>query len=103
MNRLYAIESTPTNTGAMADHRLSVRPSEIEGAAQAIAAALGGAGVNVKGSPSGAASYTTNASWIAAVARDLQQNAGKCIVIAGDEQPASVHALAHAMNEALGN
>src|SRR5437763_1725363 len=44
MNRLYAIESTPTNTGAMADHRLSVRPSEIEGVARAIATALGGAG-----------------------------------------------------------
>ncbi|HJU54335.1 MAG TPA: 4Fe-4S dicluster domain-containing protein, partial [Pyrinomonadaceae bacterium] len=44
-----------------------------------------------------------NAQWVNAVARDLQQNAGRSIVIAGDEQPASVHALAHAMNEALGN
>jgi MoCo/4Fe-4S cofactor protein with predicted Tat translocation signal len=103
MNRLYAIESTPTNTGAMADHRLAVRPSEIENVARAIAAALGGAGVTVKMDASGAGSYTAHANWITAVARDLQQNAGKCIVIAGDEQPASVHALVHAMNEALGN
>ena len=28
MNRLYVIESTPTMTGANADHRLSMKPSE---------------------------------------------------------------------------
>jgi molybdopterin-containing oxidoreductase family iron-sulfur binding subunit len=103
MNRLYAIESTPTNTGAMADHRLSVRPSEIEGVARAIATALGGAGASVKMDVSSAGNYTAHSNWITAVARDLQQNAGRSIVIVGDEQPASVHALAHAMNEALGN
>jgi MoCo/4Fe-4S cofactor protein with predicted Tat translocation signal len=104
MNRLYVIESTPTNTGAMADHRLSVRPSEVEPTARAIAAALGGAGVNVKLAAGGQGPGAgNNAQWINAVARDLQQNAGRSIVIAGDEQPASVHALAHAMNEALGN
>ena len=36
MNRLYAIESTPTLTGAKADHRLALRASEIEAAAQAL-------------------------------------------------------------------
>ena len=30
MNRLYAVESTPLNTGAMADHRLRLRAGEIE-------------------------------------------------------------------------
>ncbi|MBC8647277.1 MAG: TAT-variant-translocated molybdopterin oxidoreductase, partial [Thermoanaerobaculia bacterium] len=40
MNRLYAVESTPTNTGASADHRLAVRASELESVARAIAAAL---------------------------------------------------------------
>src|SRR5207249_2778526 len=38
MNRLYAIESMPTSTGARADHRLAVRPSEVEGIARQIAA-----------------------------------------------------------------
>ena len=103
MNRLYSVETTPTNTGAMADHKLSVRPSEIEGVVRAIATALGGAGVNVKMEVSGAPTYTAHSNWISAVARDLQQNAGRSIVIVGDEQPASVHALAHSMNEALGN
>ena len=31
MNRLYVVESTPTSTGAKADHRLPVRAAEIEG------------------------------------------------------------------------
>src|SRR6476659_3537159 len=44
MNRLYAIESMPTSTGARADHRLPLRPSQIAGAARQIAAALGGPG-----------------------------------------------------------
>ena len=42
MNRLYAIESTPTLTGAKADHRLPVRASEIEPIAREISAAIGG-------------------------------------------------------------
>jgi molybdopterin-containing oxidoreductase family iron-sulfur binding subunit len=104
MNRLYAVESTPTNTGAMADHRLSVRPSEIEGFTRAIASALGGAGVTVKMANEGPGSGAGNhAQWINALARDLQAHQGQSIIIVGDEQPASVHAMAHAMNEALGN
>ncbi len=41
--------------------------------------------------------------WIAAVAKDLQAHRGSSVVIAGDTQPPAVHALAHAMNQALGN
>ncbi|MBC7912320.1 MAG: TAT-variant-translocated molybdopterin oxidoreductase [Pyrinomonadaceae bacterium] len=99
MNRLYMVESTPTLTGAKADHRLSLRPSEIEPFARAVATALG---ANTGGSSS-APAYTAHANWIAALARDLQANRGKCIVVAGDEQSPAVHALAHAMNETLGN
>src|SRR6185503_6012474 len=36
MNRLYVVESTPTTTGAVADHRFSVKPSEMEGFVGAI-------------------------------------------------------------------
>ena len=98
MNRLYVAESTPTLTGMKADHRLALRPSEIEGLARAVATAVG---ANTGGSS--APAYTAHAGWIAAVARDLQANRGKCIVIAGDEQQPAVHALAHAMNDVLGN
>src|SRR3954452_19611081 len=95
MNRLYAVESTPSLTGAKADHRLPKRASDIEGFARAIAAAVGvgGAGGNAG----------EQAAWVAAVAKDLQAHRGSSLVLAGDYQPAAVHAVAHAMNQALGN
>ncbi len=41
MNRLYVVESTPTVTGAMADHRLPLRASDVEAFARALAEGLG--------------------------------------------------------------
>ena len=98
MNRLYAVESTPTNTGAMADHRLRMKASDIESLARALARALG---VNAVAAP--VAPPNAPQGWIPALARDLKQHAGSSLVIAGDQQPPMVHALAHAMNQALGN
>lgn len=100
MNRLYALESTPTLTGAMADHRLAMRASEIETFAAALAAELG---VATAGNPQSAFSNPKSAQWLKAVAGDLQKHGGSSIIIAGDCQPPSVHMLAHAMNDALGN
>ena len=40
--------------------------------------------------------------WTAALAKDLQEHRGRSVVIAGEYQPASVHALAHAMNSVAG-
>jgi len=96
MNRLYVVESTLTATGAKADHRLPMRASEVESFARAIAASAGVAGVS--SSLSGDA-----AKFAEAVAKDLKAHNGKSIVIAGEHQSASVHALAHAINSALGN
>jgi MoCo/4Fe-4S cofactor protein with predicted Tat translocation signal len=93
MSRLYVIETTPTTTGASADHQWSVRPSEMLNAASAVAAGTGVSGV----------SAATSTSGLDAIARDLQQHKGSSIVIAGREAPPAVHALAHAMNAALGN
>lgn len=95
INRLYAIETTMTLTGAKADHRLGVKPSQMPEIAKAIAAALGVAGAS--------STYTENAQWIQSMAKDLQANRGKSIVIAGDNQPPIVHATANAINAALGN
>ncbi|HJZ72787.1 MAG TPA: TAT-variant-translocated molybdopterin oxidoreductase [Vicinamibacterales bacterium] len=98
MNRLYAIESMPTSTGSRADHRLPARPGEIEAIARQIAAALGvGSGQGTSAGPD------RTAKFVAAVAKDLQAHRGRSIVIAGDGQPAAVHALAHAINQSLGN
>ncbi|MCB0058514.1 MAG: hypothetical protein KDE45_15865, partial [Caldilineaceae bacterium] len=96
MNRLYAVESTPTSTGAVADNRLILRASEVELLARAVAQALGvdgGAAVDGPWDP----------NWVSAVAEDLQAHAGSSIIIPGREQSPVVHALAHAMNAALGN
>jgi MoCo/4Fe-4S cofactor protein with predicted Tat translocation signal len=94
MNRLYVVESTPTLTGMLADHRLALRSSEVERMAAAIAAALG--------LPGGAAGGP-HAEWAAAAARDLREHAGAAVVIAGEYQPPAVADLARRMNEALGN
>lgn len=96
MNRLYVVESTVTSTGAKADHRLALKASEIENFARTVAAEAGVAGVS--GNLSGEA-----AKFASAVAKDLKAHQGKVVVIAGPQQPASVHALAHALNGALGS
>ena len=98
MNRLYSIETTATVTGAMADHRLPLAPSAIEAFAKRIAGALG-----VKVGDGKAELAAQDEPWVRALVRDLQQHHGRSIVIAGDQQSADVHKLAHAMNEALEN
>lgn len=99
MNRLYAVEGTPTLTGAKADHRLRVLSREVLAVALAVAARIG-----VTGLPAAPSLPTTvPPAFIEALVRDLQGHAGAGIVIAGPHQPPAVHALAHAMNAALGN
>jgi molybdopterin-containing oxidoreductase family iron-sulfur binding subunit len=100
MNRLYSVESLPSNTGAVADNRLALRPSEVEGFARAVAAELG-----VEGVKTSAILSEVQRKWVAVLKRDLsdEKNRGKSVVLAGDAQPPIVHALAHAMNHALGN
>jgi MoCo/4Fe-4S cofactor protein with predicted Tat translocation signal len=97
MNRLYVVESTPSITGAQADHRLPLKAGQIEAFTRALAQALG---VNAGGT---AAPAGVPADWLPALVADLQAKRGRSIVIAGEEQPAAVHALAHAINATLGN
>ncbi len=98
MNRLYMLESTPTNTGTLADHRLAIKAREVESFARAIAAKIG-----VATQASACASLTAHAKWVEAVAKDLAAHRGHCVVVAGEHQSPAVHAVAHAMNAALGN
>ncbi len=99
MNRLYMLESALTSTGAVADHRLAVKSREVEAMARAIAQRLG---VNAA-MPAAPAVVAKHAAWIEAVAKDLQAHRGACVVLAGENQSAAVHAIAHAINAALGN
>ncbi|MEZ4678555.1 MAG: TAT-variant-translocated molybdopterin oxidoreductase [Caldilineaceae bacterium] len=98
MNRLYVLESTPTITGAKADHRLPLQARQIEAYTQVLARLLG---VALPGNEP--ALPQSHQDWLAALARDLQAHAGSSLVIAGQEQPPNVHALAHAINAALNN
>ena len=95
MSRFYAAENSPSNTGARADHRLAVRAGEMESFTRAIASSLG---LQAGGSVSGA-----HREWIDAVVSDLQDHKGSSLILAGEHQPPIIHALAHAMNQALGN
>jgi molybdopterin-containing oxidoreductase family iron-sulfur binding subunit len=105
INRLYVVESLMTLTGVNADHRLRLPPSAVLPFAAALAAEViprgGGdmaSALTALGKPPG-----VDAKWISECAKDLKAHAGKCIVLAGQRQPMAVHALAHAMNAALGN
>ncbi len=93
MNRVYAVEATPTLLGAAADHRFVLRPAEIEIALRAIAASV----------DAGPAEWRSGErpGWVDAVARDLTAHRGAALVHAGPEQSPAIQALAHAINAAL--
>jgi len=99
MNRLYVVESTPSITGVKADHRMPVSAAQIREFAQLVGRLLG--------VPSGLEGpklvLGDQGRWPAPVANDLKQHRGASLVVAGDQQPPEVHALAHVMNQALGN
>ncbi|HTO86267.1 MAG TPA: TAT-variant-translocated molybdopterin oxidoreductase [Thermoanaerobaculia bacterium] len=91
-NRLYVVESTPSLTGARADHRRPLTPVEIEALARAVAAAVGAVPARAAADP-----------FADAVAKDLLAHRGSGLVVAGESQPPIVHALAHVINQSLGN
>src|SRR5436305_1168012 len=90
----YAVESIPTPSGSLADHRFALESSKIPALAYQLAKACGVAGADAPGNPP---------AWLNAVAQDLQSAKGRCVVIPGEYQPESVHLAAYAINSALGN
>ncbi len=100
MSRLYVVESAMTATGARADHRRPLRYGDVEGFARAVAAGVGlgpPAGTGESGGPFAADPFAR------AVAADLTRSRGRGLVVAGENQPPAVHAVAHALNSFLGN
>ncbi len=95
MNRLYVVESTPSSTGMKADHRRAVKAKDIENFARVFAGSIGlNSGGNGSSEPK---------TFLPPLTKDLLARKGSSIVIVGDHQPPAVHALAHAINQALGN
>jgi MoCo/4Fe-4S cofactor protein with predicted Tat translocation signal len=97
MSRIYAVETSVTGTGVLADHRLPLKPTEIESFLRALAEKVG-----VSGGPKPGPLGDLAKDLVAPIAKDLVDAKGAAIVLAGDHLPASVHALVHAVNAKLG-
>ncbi len=103
MNRLYVAESTLSTTGASADHRLRIASSDVIEYAKSLAHELVSKGLSELGNVASAAgSVEVPSAWLEKVAEDLVNHRGQAVVVAGSRQPAAVHALAAAINAALG-
>jgi molybdopterin-containing oxidoreductase family iron-sulfur binding subunit len=103
MNRLYVIESTPTTTGAKADHRIPVRAASVPDFAKfllALTTVMQNSSVVPNVEKDSNFEYTRTAL---SIGMDLLAHRGSTLVIAGDHQPPDVHARVHAINEKLGN
>jgi MoCo/4Fe-4S cofactor protein with predicted Tat translocation signal len=103
LNRLYVAEAGYTVTGGAADHRFRMRSAEVPLFARAVAAELARSPGLEKLGPLGASAEGERRKLAQAVAKDLVRARGRSAVVAGAGQPAAVHALAAALNDALGN
>ncbi len=98
VNRLYAVESQFSITGANADHRLRMRAAEVKQFAIDLAMVVGALpSLNVLGNGD------KRSKFLDAVAKDLKAAGSQAVVVAGPRQPASVHALAYLINQSLGS
>jgi len=97
MNRLYQLETSPSVTGTVSDHRVPLRPSAIAAAAAVLAAGLGVA------APAAELPAGLSQAELDAMIEDLTAAGANGLVIAGADQPPVVHALAAAINQALGS
>lgn len=96
MSRMYAVESSFTLTGSVAEHRLAIPDSMIPAVAATMAQMLG--------LPANRMQYPLpeNArAFVSAMVEDLQQHAGESVVFAGPGMSPQVHALCLEINAAL--
>ncbi|MBI5070889.1 MAG: 4Fe-4S dicluster domain-containing protein [Deltaproteobacteria bacterium] len=101
MSRLYAAEAHLSATGSLADHRFRMRPSQVLAFARAVARRL--AEKHGMGALAAAGqAFPEREREASAVADDLARAGAAALVTAGSRQPAAVHALAAAINAALG-
>ena len=96
-NRLYVVEASPSLTGAKADHRWPLASARVGTFALELGELLGLPDVHATQSSG------ISARRLRALAQDLEAQRGRALVLAGRAQPPWVHALAHLLNDALGN
>jgi molybdopterin-containing oxidoreductase family iron-sulfur binding subunit len=95
MHRLYAVEASPTISGTVADRRVAAGPRDLAATCHALAAALGASSAASLALPPPLTRLVRD------VARDLKAARGRALVIAGESQPAQVHAFAAWANGVL--
>ena len=108
MSRLYAAESAYTLTGARADHRVAVPHARVAALLAAVAARLATKHGVVLSDPSMAAAVAGTTfggidDFVEHLTADLAAHRGEGAILVGHRQPPAVHALAAALNAALGN
>ena len=86
-----------STVGFVSDHRLPLKPTEIESFLRRLATELGVVGV-----PAAGPLPESALAWIKPVAADLKRTGGKCVVLVGEHLPPSAHAIGHAVNHKLG-
>lgn len=96
MNRLYVVESGVSLSGAMADHRLALKATQIPALVAMLERELGAPATQISG---------TAHAFLRAVADDLRapENRGRSVVCVGPSQAPEVHAAVHRINALLGN
>jgi MoCo/4Fe-4S cofactor protein with predicted Tat translocation signal len=103
MNRLYVIESTPSSTGAKADHRAPTRSSDVGFFSDLLLGSLNKTLSTIAGKPGSDQDASGPGAIRIPLLKDLQSHGGTSVVIVGDHQAAEAHAAAHALNQILGN
>ncbi len=107
MSRLYVVEPSFSITGMNADHHLRLAAQDVEHYLLALAKELS---ASHKVDLGGLAATVAKADakdipekWLKVVAQELAGARARGVIVVGSRQPARVHALAHALNAALGN
>ena len=103
MNRLYAVEPCQTVTGAVADHRLALRRSQMGAFAAALLKEIS---QNPPAAPRHEAGPDDDPfrRFVRAVAADLLAHRGRSVVVAGPRAaPSSLEGLVDQINQHLGN
>ena len=108
MSRIYSVEGALSVSGGKADHRMrlapSLQPAFVVALARAVMERLGGdaslrAAIEAVPVP---AAVSLNTVWVEQCAQDLVDHRGASVVLVGASLPVGVHALALALNAALG-
>ncbi len=111
MNRLYAVESRYSTTGTLADHRLAIPSGQIEYFGACLCAEiLHNSKMQipawVKPIQEALKPLSDNdfhKKFIQTLAEDLVANQGSSLIMAGTNQPESVHVITFFLNTLLGN